>query len=74
MDKFAGLPCLRGTTGEAYLQGRGILQLPTESVRFCDRQIASGREYQPFTLLQQMTKALFATCIVRCWMVIARRM
>ncbi|EER4134500.1 toprim domain-containing protein [Escherichia coli] len=46
MDKFSRLSCLRGTTGEAYLQGRGILQLPTESVRFCDRQIASGREYQ----------------------------
>ncbi|EOL4150581.1 DNA primase, partial [Escherichia coli] len=40
MDKFSRLSCLRGTTGEAYLQGRGILQLPTESVRFCDRQIA----------------------------------
>ncbi|EFI7838744.1 DNA primase [Escherichia coli] len=44
--KFARLPCLRGTSGEAYLKNRGILQLPAESVRFCNRQIANGREYQ----------------------------
>ncbi|EIT2140404.1 toprim domain-containing protein, partial [Salmonella enterica] len=34
------------TSGEAYLQRRGILELPDEGIRFCDKQTCNGREYQ----------------------------
>ncbi len=43
---FGRLAALRGTGGEAYLQRRGILELPEEGVRFCDRQVCNGHAYQ----------------------------
>ncbi|HCL5037356.1 TPA: toprim domain-containing protein, partial [Salmonella enterica] len=44
--KFSRLSELRKTSGEAYLQRRGILELPDEGIRFCDKQTCNGREYQ----------------------------
>lgn len=44
--KLTRLAALRDTSGEAYLQRRGILELPEEGIRFCDKQTCNGREYQ----------------------------
>ncbi|EOC0702415.1 toprim domain-containing protein [Salmonella enterica subsp. enterica serovar Kokomlemle] len=44
--KFGRLPPLQGTSGEAYLQRRGILELPESGIGFCDKQTCNGREYQ----------------------------
>ncbi|EJO2705746.1 toprim domain-containing protein [Salmonella enterica] len=44
--KFGRLSPLQGTSGEAYLQRRGILELPEEGVGFCDKQTCNGHEYQ----------------------------
>lgn len=44
--KFTRLSSLRDTSGEAYLQRRGILELPESGIGFCDKQTCNGREYQ----------------------------
>ncbi|ECA4811378.1 DNA primase [Salmonella enterica subsp. enterica serovar Kiambu] len=44
--KFGRLSPLQGTSGEAYLQRRGILELPDEGIGFCDKQTCNGHEYQ----------------------------
>ncbi len=46
LSKFAKLQPLRGTSGEAYLNARGIFQLPAEAIRFNDKQRHAGRVYQ----------------------------
>ncbi|HCD5425683.1 TPA: toprim domain-containing protein [Klebsiella aerogenes] len=44
--KFAKLTPLRGTGADSYLKGRGINSLPSESIRFCDKQPADGKNLQ----------------------------
>lgn len=44
--KFGRLSPLQGTSGEAYLQRRGLLELPEEGIRFCDSQTCNGHAYQ----------------------------
>ncbi|EBH8631351.1 DNA primase [Salmonella enterica subsp. enterica serovar Oranienburg] len=46
LNKFAKLQSLRGTSGAAYLNARGIFSLPPEAIRFNDRQSHAGRMYQ----------------------------
>ena len=46
ISKFSKLAGLRGTTGGDYLRQRGINRLPTEAVRFNDRQRHAGRIFQ----------------------------
>lgn len=46
ITKFAKLAPLRGTTGAGYLQHRGITRLPTDAIRFCDKQRHAGQVYQ----------------------------
>lgn len=46
LSKFSKLVSLRGTTGAEYLNARGIFQLPTEAIRFNDRQRHNGAVYQ----------------------------
>lgn len=44
--KFAKLTPLRGTSADNYLKGRGINSLPADSVRYCDKQPADGKNLQ----------------------------
>ncbi|HGM6763776.1 TPA: primase-helicase zinc-binding domain-containing protein, partial [Serratia marcescens] len=44
--KFASLTSLKGTGADRYLKRRGIISLPQDNVRYCDRQRAAGGEYQ----------------------------
>ncbi|HDX8968506.1 TPA: toprim domain-containing protein [Klebsiella oxytoca] len=44
--KFAKLTPLRGTGADSYLKARGINSLPAESVRYCDKQPADGKNLQ----------------------------
>lgn len=44
--KFSKLTDLRGSTAADYLRQRGITRLPSEAVRFNDRQRHGGRVYQ----------------------------
>jgi putative DNA primase/helicase len=44
--KYSKLTTLRGTTADSYLKGRGINSLPADSVRFCDKQPADGKNLQ----------------------------
>ncbi|EAA7987436.1 DNA primase [Salmonella enterica] len=44
--KFGRLSPLQGTSGQAYLQRRGVLELPEEGIGFCDKQTCNGHEYQ----------------------------
>ncbi len=46
LNKFAKLQPLRGTSGAAYLNARGIFSLPLEAIRFNDKQRHAGRVYQ----------------------------
>lgn len=46
LSKFSKLAALRDTSGAAYLNARGIFQLPTEAIRFNDKQRHDGRVYQ----------------------------
>ncbi|EEE9946942.1 DNA primase [Salmonella enterica subsp. enterica serovar Uzaramo] len=46
LNKFSKLQPLRGTSGEAYLNARGIFQLPVEAIRFNEKQRHAGRVYQ----------------------------
>lgn len=46
VSKFSKLIPLKGTTAEDYLRQRGINRLPTEAVKFCDRQRHQGNVYQ----------------------------
>ncbi|ELA6496143.1 toprim domain-containing protein [Salmonella enterica] len=46
LSKFSKLAPLRDTSGAAYLNARGIFQLPTEAIRFNDKQRHDGRVYQ----------------------------
>lgn len=45
ISKFAKLLPLRGTNGEGYLRQRGINKLPSEAIRFCEKQRHAGRIY-----------------------------
>lgn len=45
ISKFATLQPLRGTNGEGYLRQRGINKLPSEAIRFCEKQRHAGRIY-----------------------------
>lgn len=45
ISKFSKLLPLRGTNGEGYLRQRGINKLPTEAIRFCEKQRHAGRIY-----------------------------
>src|SRR5690606_34882883 len=45
ISKFAKLLPLRGTNGEGYLRQRGINKLPSEAIRFCEKQRHAGRVY-----------------------------
>lgn len=45
ISKFAKLQPLRGTNGEGYLRQRGINKLPSEAIRFCEKQRHAGRVY-----------------------------
>nr|WP_269841960.1 toprim domain-containing protein [Enterobacter asburiae] len=45
ISKFAKLLPLRGTNGEEYLRQRGINKLPSEAIRFCEKQRHAGRIY-----------------------------
>ena len=46
LRKFAKLTPLRGTSGAQYLNERGIYQLPTEAIRFNDKQRHNGLVFQ----------------------------
>lgn len=46
ISKFAKLGELRGTTAADYLRGRGITKLPTDAIRFLDRQRYAGRVFE----------------------------
>lgn len=46
LNKFAKLQPLRGTSGAAYLNARGIFNFPLEAMRFNDKQRHAGRVYQ----------------------------
>lgn len=46
INKFAKLTPLFNTTGAAYLHRRGITKLPSEAVKYCDRQRHAGKVYQ----------------------------
>lgn len=46
ISKFSKLVDLRGTTAADYFRNRGITKLPTEAIRYCDRQRHAGRVYQ----------------------------
>lgn len=45
ISKFSKLPSLHGTNGAGYLRQRGINKLPTEAIRFCDKQRHAGKVY-----------------------------
>ncbi|MGK4413840.1 DUF7146 domain-containing protein [Raoultella ornithinolytica] len=57
ISKFSKLLDLRGTSGAAYLSQRGIVKLPAESIRFCDRQRHAGRVFQALYALATDDKA-----------------
>lgn len=46
LSKFSKLVQLRGTSGAAYLNARGIYQLPTDAIRFNDHQRHNGMVFQ----------------------------
>lgn len=46
MSKFSKLEALRGTSGAAYLNSRGIFSLPAEAIRFNARQRHNGSVFQ----------------------------
>ncbi|MEE7524467.1 toprim domain-containing protein [Enterobacter roggenkampii] len=46
LSKFSKLAPLRGTSGAAYLNARGIYQLPADAIRFNDHQRHNGRVFQ----------------------------
>lgn len=46
LNKFSKLQPLRGTDGAGYLSGRGIFSLPSEAVRFNDKQRHNKSIYQ----------------------------
>lgn len=45
ISKFSKLLPLHGTHGAGYLRQRGINKLPTDAVRFCEKQRHAGRIY-----------------------------
>ncbi|SVM99768.1 putative phage DNA primase [Klebsiella pneumoniae] len=57
ISKFSKLLDLRGTSGAGYLSQRGIVKLPAESIRFCDRQRHAGRVFQALYALATDDKA-----------------
>lgn len=46
ISKYSKMVGLRGTTAANYLRQRGINRLPTDAVRFCERQRHAGRVFQ----------------------------
>ncbi|EJW2632770.1 DNA primase, partial [Escherichia coli] len=46
LSKFSKLEALRGTSGAAYLNSRGIFSLPAEAIRFNARQRHNGSVFQ----------------------------
>lgn len=46
LSKFSKLAPLRGTSGAAYLNARGIYQLPADAIRFNDHQRHNGKVFQ----------------------------
>lgn len=46
ISKFSKLVGLRGTSAARYLFNRGITKLPTEAVRFCDKERYQGHVFQ----------------------------
>jgi len=46
LSKFTKLVALRGTSGAAYLNSRGIFHLPAEAIRFNDKQRHNGCVFQ----------------------------
>lgn len=46
LSKFSKLAPLRGTSGAAYLNARGIYKLPADAIRFNDHQRHNGRVFQ----------------------------
>ena len=46
ISKFSKLSELRGTSAANYLFNRGVTRLPSDAVRFCDKERHNGRIYQ----------------------------
>lgn len=56
-SKFPKLPALRGTSGAAYLNARGIFSLPVDAVRFNPKERYQGQVYQSLFSLATDDKA-----------------
>ncbi|WP_083446700.1 MULTISPECIES: DUF7146 domain-containing protein [Xenorhabdus] len=55
---YAGLPGLKGTSGEAYLRNRGIHVLPADNVRYCAEQPVHNGTLQAIWALATDSKGL----------------
>ncbi len=73
LSKFSKLEALRGTSGAAYLNSRGIFSLPAEAIRFNAGRDTTGVCSSLFIHLLRTIKGSCAICTRLCLMVIKSR-